>query len=1078
MNAIATSGRLSPTSERRATDLDKWLCCPDDSLLAGDLRQGLLRLERWLAGDDHSFPQRKFESLISDCHAVLATKITKPGVPDWILDLFERDLEPHKPRRTQSPEKLFHLAEAFKATHPGSRSHECIQYILVKGKLRSESYSLDFVRSADRGVADDFVSRPYLGLGPQHLEHHLATWERDFRPKLHYAKVTAVLQSSGFGKTRLVYETAKTTLGLLLCVRNQDTGAPSGVSAPPADQEVRTFLTAGEDPGKTQKIKNEVEPFEATRNIACFLAAVAFEVSRVVRSKTSAAFPPSDGMAKEEWQSRFVAPAFREMHDGIEKARYDAEYSGSARHTFISRLVRQAKAMVKYGSFLSDVELEDPALREDLDDGDAWKKGDYWDKERQKSTLKSNAEFFASSLARYFKKRADPTGSLEAALPTLKEAQLAQPLFFLAIDECQALGVVRLAIVRRFWSHLDPKRQWILLIDTHSTVANIAGRDATDASERFLTQNVRLVSPFVNTPIDSKWTSSGPDARGTISRLRGASRFELERLALLYGRPLWEDQVLAQAQGPKFGGASLWAVACKILCSGVEWPLLPEDEQQAAQQVIAVLSQRLPLTIIGIQGNTDPRTLSDDMVARHLRMVARVGVNGDMAITFTPSEPVCSAAAALLMRMNPAPRWADCISELQRRLSSRHVHFGEDGEEVARMLLSIAADLTASFEICPRLKATHKHKGQVQGTIDRERLAASQELFALENSTDRGAILDPMPVHSWLNTLCGPLSQSDRSTPSPREEGQSRQPNATSSAWMKSAYINFTHYARLGKQTARGSPIPQELLVDGWLRQCAWLGVSNQSDWDILIPVYTPPGADTAAAQSDGVAAAQSDGVAHDWSKDLFEPSAMTYIFVQIKNRASFSMASMAPEPGTAAFDNDLALEPADDASAGRQQLREAGPTQSKPPASQAASGKPRGWHSYQAPGILTQEGDVEHKEHLWIFFNFRGIKRHEPVLWDSQAGGRHACLLTGLTHDTFRLLGYFEDPVAARLERLLGIVAAEDGTERRLRRVDPATYAATQCCVQPAIVRSSVEEALVGISSLALESDPLADHA
>lgn len=86
---------------------------------------------------------------------------------------------------------------------------------------------------------------------------------------------------------------------------------------------------------------------------------------------------------------------------------------------------------------------------------------------------------------------------------------------------------------------------------------------------------------------------------------------------------------------------------------------------------MAMLSQRLPLTIVAQQGNTDARELCDNLVARHLRRVGRVSINSDMVETHSPSETVCSAASAYMFRYDPFKRWADSINVLQRCSSFR-----------------------------------------------------------------------------------------------------------------------------------------------------------------------------------------------------------------------------------------------------------------------------------------------------------------------------------------------------------------------------------------------------------------------
>ncbi|PWN49471.1 hypothetical protein IE53DRAFT_363118 [Violaceomyces palustris] len=480
---------------------------------------------------------------------------------------------------------------------------------------------------------------------------------------------------------------------------------------------------------------------------------------------------------------------------------------------------------------------------------------------------------------------------------------------------------------------------------------------------------------------------------------------------------------------------------------------LPDD---SSQKVLTVLSQRVPLKLNGLQGNTDTRTLQEELVARHMRRLGRVAINGEMAQTFAPSEPVLSAAASYLLRLDPLERWANCIDELHRTVSKTFVTFGEDGEEVVRILLSMAVDIFHAQNLLPK-----DFRPDV-GNYSETKII----LEDLERTLERATILDPAPVWSWLDTLVGfsswPRVGAETELATGKKGSSSkivrRGPGPAAEKWMQEHFINFTHFASLDRLYPASSSIPMPLLTDGWLRQCAFLGLGNQEDWDILIPVHRIP-------------PRQPDCEGRDMQDTLFDPDALSYIFVQIKNRHGYSMRQplgqvKRPAPSDKVRGKRQLLERGKNLGEGTVSIGDLGhwPTSTQDPSMGESSEAhtPVDWDlsvpnvKYAAPGISEGEGSsdpVRHIDHLWMFFNLRG---KSEVHWDSQtitspsgtvasSHQRHAVILGGFTVTTYSLLDRVSNRTTESLKRLLGVIANEDETEGRIKETDPATWNALQ---------------------------------
>jgi hypothetical protein len=167
--------------------------------------------------------------------------------------------------------------------------------------------------------------------------------------------------------------------------------------------------------------------------------------------------------------------------------------------------------------------------------------------------------------------------------------------------------------------------------------------------------------------------------------------------------------------------------------------------------------------------------------------------------------------------------WQEAVIMIRDRQAAGCLILGENGEEFSRISMTIAADLVAASNVA---------------MTDEERLPAHLSMINL---------------HEWLTRLYGPLSLPKQYERLPKE------------SWM-----NFTHFVRLGEQYKSDGRFRRHHLLQLWSRQGVGIGVSNQMDWDKIVPFYragpTKPNLD-----------------------DKFDPSKLHCLLIQDKNGPKYS---------------------------------------------------------------------------------------------------------------------------------------------------------------------------------------------
>jgi len=175
----------------------------------------------------------------------------------------------------------------------------------------------------------------------------------------------------------------------------------------------------------------------------------------------------------------------------------------------------------------------------------------------------------------------------------------------------------------------------------------------------------------------------------------------------------------------------------------------------------------------------------------------------------------------------PAPAasrlWRKAVITIRNKQAAGCLILGENGQEFSCISMTIAADLVAASNVA---------------VVDERRLSAHLMMFNL---------------HEWLTQLYGPLDLPEHYQ-----------------KLVKESWMNFTHFVRLGEQYKSGNRFGRHHLLQLWSRQGVGIGVSNQADWDKLVPFYragpTMPNLD-----------------------DKFDPSKLHCLLIQDKNGSKYS---------------------------------------------------------------------------------------------------------------------------------------------------------------------------------------------
>ncbi|SPO20522.1 uncharacterized protein UTRI_10042 [Ustilago trichophora] len=408
--------------------------------------------------------------------------------------------------------------------------------------------------------------------------------------------------------------------------------------------------------------------------------------------------------------------------------------------------------------------------------------------------------------------------------------------FFLAIDEV-AYFTELLPVLRRLWRESKPGCTWLILVDTESSIAHLAGDGVVKASLRLGDEEGKvIVPPFTCLPFDVHFVHRLENEELQQQLQTGSLKFcHLINMLRWLGRPLWGTTLYTQT--PSIGKdcyrPHLKNILMKLFYGRLDstqfWPA--EGDTRSFDIIMAAVTSRKFL---------------QQQVSSYLRIVSDVNRTNSY-VTATPSEPAVLLAVASEFRRKTLDavadcilRWSDAVHTLAQAQRSVGLMLGEEGEECVRLLVTIAADLVAA---------------------DRVQRACTQEKLAANSIGLFRAQYNPICLRDWLQMLFNTESKAGWYKVHPDHPPQ---PGRDILEWASDYYLNFTHFVELGL-TVKPEQADPALLVEYWLRQAAIYGTVNQHAWDLLIPIY------------------RSTSSAPSWS-DYFDPSQLSYVAIQVKN--------------------------------------------------------------------------------------------------------------------------------------------------------------------------------------------------
>ncbi|SPO30793.1 uncharacterized protein UTRI_10247 [Ustilago trichophora] len=701
----------------------------------------------------------------------------------------------------------------------------------------------------------------------------------DDTTRQYYAKVLPVIQSSGFGKTRMCVQLSTISPGMLVCLRTPSRGADeTQVSFPPQDAQVYKYFQATKaflsDIASSSNVPTKKEEHEAFNKahirilswLAQYCEIMAAYLGQFIID--SGCFHGHQFCPSQDSDLCWRTALF-----------FFADASSlSPRALFkMPDLCPYSNLFIRYQQPLTVHKLVSSLRTEILD-----------------QICETAAELNKSICKQAESRLSDPNLLLDvvskhlkprlAKLEQLPPKTVARPFNFLALDECGSMSAL-LPIIRRVWFHADPSCTWILLIDTNSDLAPLAGQEARQGSRRtgeFDTH--RLTQPFSAMPLDVNFTFSDHEQ---LSDATSLSMYRLNTWLPKLGRPLWNDvkyHVNGIINARAIIGKLVWP-------SKASWPTtlppLPtddgEDDKQhlptSYQNLLALASRRIHLELTSKAGPALWYQFVSRQIAHHLRFVGRIYSTSDCIVSNTPSEPPLSAAAAWFFRMQPdltAARWALVIQAIAHASGPVGVNIGAQGEHAVALLCTVALDLVASCRYARALQPLQKLVPSVDTSTKCEALfglVTVTEWLQMLAGSRYVEVVDKLAAASTSNSIAGGNCDND-AMPDPdchpdddMDHDQAQGLPSALTAWTDHAWINFKHIVTLPNQVPQDKPVDTDLFCELWLRHAAAQGIVNQKGWDFIIPVY----------HHDGGKPPIGDDI-------LFDKDKLSYVAIQVKN--------------------------------------------------------------------------------------------------------------------------------------------------------------------------------------------------
>ncbi|KAJ1039969.1 hypothetical protein NDA14_003065 [Ustilago hordei] len=287
-----------------------------------------------------------------------------------------------------------------------------------------------------------------------------------------------------------------------------------------------------------------------------------------------------------------------------------------------------------------------------------------------------------------------------------------------------------------FWFHALPMLMWILLIDTNSVLALLAGDTTRKGSRRTHDGSMhRLTQPFSLMPLDVNFTKQ--QCQKLFADVPTFTLWKLNQLLLMLGRPLWYDKLYHSEQGVIY----LCTIIDKLIYpAGWKWDLHTSwmHHNEINQNLLALVSQHIYLEVSSRSNPKSWYEFIQNQIGQHLRFIGHIYTASNSIITNTPSEPPLSAAVAWFFRCEPKEtlrKWGKVIQALVHANESVGFNLGAKGEHGIAVLCTMAIDVTAS---------------QIYLDVLKQSLLPSPS-----TSSIYAAVFGLVPVHRWLKSLIG-----------------------------------------------------------------------------------------------------------------------------------------------------------------------------------------------------------------------------------------------------------------------------------------------------------------------------------
>ncbi|KAH7909760.1 hypothetical protein BJ138DRAFT_1154518 [Hygrophoropsis aurantiaca] len=480
------------------------------------------------------------------------------------------------------------------------------------------------------------------------IAHH---FEKTIKDDKCYARYTAIVQSSGTGKSRVVDQMSKAHFVIPMNLRDGYYGYP------PPDEQVQKYLCHA---------KGHAESFDR----ACgFLTALFKQTLLVITNFSNVSMGSTNLLAMDTGDDQEkLAARFREhMAEGM-----TIHSHGSSRTDFYDAVVHHAEKETAL------------CVAYRLKHTNASNSGSNY--MAVSPTQTDIAGFPCYKALKALVKAMNPAVSPES--PTVKQRPTAQqkmvqtPTVILAFDEAHTLTLDQST---GHWSNFTEMRRALrvlkdlpifsLFLSTTGKISQfVPPRNVDLSSVRIHNYLFTLITPFVALGFDQLVTKL------TFSDKAGIfDEFTSNKCIAYFGRPLFGTRFDFDDEGTR--NHILQFAAWKLM-GGQE--IVPARDLKIAQK-LACLSSRLPIEFTSTT-YTHPEEM--EQVADHMRYCLQVDPGLEGMTTVSPSEPLLSEAAYWIMQ----DKDFDAPRSLQTILGGFSVHKGDRGELLVMLLLTLARD--------------------------------------------------------------------------------------------------------------------------------------------------------------------------------------------------------------------------------------------------------------------------------------------------------------------------------------------------------------------------------------------------